>query len=126
MRERAARVPLVAVLVGAVLTLASVLLLFVGGRVTGVSWDEPYRIGKLVNYLQTGWFVDDVADGQPLDFNAFVYAPVADLVSHAVGVLTGAQQWAEPAVTADAYAARHAAIGLLALIGLGRPRPSAA
>ena len=86
MRERVARVPLVAVLVGAVLTLASALLVFVGGRATGVSWDEPYRIGKLVNYLQSGWFVDDIADGQPLDFNAFVYAPVADLLSHAFGV----------------------------------------
>ena len=118
MRERIPRVPLPAVVGGILLLLASVTILIVGGQATGVSWDEPYRVGKLNNLFTSGWFVDDVADGQPLDFNAFVYAPIADLFSHAVGVLAGAQDWTLAATTAQAYAARHLAIGVLALIAM--------
>jgi hypothetical protein len=117
-KERAARVPIVPLVVGALVLLASLAILVVGGRVTGVSWDEPYRIGKLANYFASGWFVDDVKDGVPLDFNAYVYAPVSDLLSHALGVLSGVQQWTQAAVTPEAYAVRHLAIGLMAVAAM--------
>lgn len=116
MTGRLARVPLVATIGAALIALVGLAVMVVGGQATGVSWDEPYRIGKLNNLFATGWFADDVKDGVPLDFNTFVYAPVADLISHAFGVLAGAQEWAHAAVTADAYAARHLAVGVFALV----------
>ena len=118
MTSRVARVPAIALVVAGIVTVAGLATMFVGGQVTGVSWDEPYRIGKLNNLFTTGWFVDDVKDGVPLDFNAYVYAPVSDLISHALGVLAGVQDWSNAAVTADAYAVRHLAMGLFALIAM--------
>ena len=115
---RIPRVPVAAVVAAGLVIGVSVVLMFAGGLATGVSWDEPYRVGKLNNFLTSGWFVDDLQDGQPLDFNAYVYAPVADLYAHAIGVLAGAQEWSQAAVTAQAYAARHVAIGVLAITGL--------
>ena len=115
---RAPRVPLAVAILAGLVTFGTWLMTLIGGQVTGVSWDEPYRVGKLTNLLQQGWFVDDLVDGQPADFNTYVYAPVYDLVSHAFAVVLTSGQWAEPSVTADAYAARHLSLAVLAAIGM--------
>ena len=115
---QAPRVPLAVALLAGLVTFGTWLMTLIGGQVTGVSWDEPYRVGKLTNLLQQGWFVDDLVDGQPADFNTYVYAPVYDLVSHAFAVVLTSGQWAEPSVTADAYAARHLSLAVLAAIGM--------
>lgn len=115
---RAPRVPLGVAIAAGVVTAVTWLMTLIGSQVTGVSWDEPYRVGKLNNLLQQGWFVDDVVNGQPADFNTYVYAPIFDLVSHAFASVLATGDWSQAAVTADAYAARHLSLALLAAAGL--------
>lgn len=111
-------VPLPIAIAAGVVTAVTWLMTLVGGQVTGVSWDEPYRVGKLANLLQQGWFVDDLVDGQPADFNTYVYAPVYDLASHAFATVLGNGAWSQPSVTPEAYAARHLSLAVLAIIGM--------
>lgn len=122
----APRVPLVVAVAAGVGTLFTWLMTLIGSQVTGTSWDEPYRAGKLANLLQHGWFVDNVADGKPVDFNTYVYGPVYDLVSHAFVTALVTQDWSQVSVTADAYAARHLSLALLAAVGLMAVGASAA
>ena len=102
---------------GVVLIVASLAMTIAGGQKVGVSWDEPYHLGKLVNYFDTGWFVDNVSDGVPVDFNAYVYGPVFDLFAHGLTVAMGQESWSEPSSAAGAYEARHLAVALVALLG---------
>ena len=111
-------VPTAGVAFAVLMIAASLVLVFVGAVTTGVSWDEPWRVGALNNFLDYGWFVDKVEGGRPVGDSTYVYAPLPDLFTHAIGVLTGAQDWGQAEVTAAAYAARHVGIGLLSVLGL--------
>lgn len=118
MTMRPVNVPVPVAIVAGATTAVTWIMTLIGGLTTGVSWDEPYRVGKLANLLEHGWFVDNVADGQPVDFNTYVYAPVYDLVSHAFATLLVTHDWAQVSVAADAYAARHLSLALLAGVGM--------
>jgi hypothetical protein len=118
MTMSATKVPMVVTIGAGIITVATWLMTLIGGQVTGVSWDEPYRVGKLANLLQHGWFVDNVSNGQPVDFNTYVYGPTYDIVSHAFATVLVTNDWSQAAVTADAYAARHLSLALLAAVGL--------
>lgn len=123
MRSRR-QVPFVIVGVSlAVIVVASVIALLGGSRV-GATWDERAHVGMLQTYFDTGWNVgpDWLVDGDLDPFTGkwpyFVYAPVASLLAHLGAVLTGNEPWGGSSLTADAFAARHIAIGLIAILGV--------
>lgn len=116
----ALKVPGWAVMVGALSTLACMVMILWGSQVTGVSWDERDGTMFLAEYLRSGWFLDRslFVDGVPDAAHAAVYAPVASLFGHVTSVALGAEPWLQPAFTSTAYAARHLSVGLIALAGL--------
>ena len=98
-------------------------MVFYGAAQTGIGWDETYHVQRLTNYLDHGWFlIDDEMNGKvPAEsaVNKFVYAPVAMLLLHGWSVLVdGSVSAGVVSASPDAFAARHQAIGLIALLGL--------
>jgi hypothetical protein len=120
-KRRGAQVPRPVVVAAALLLAVNVVVMFAGGWLIGVSIDEPVHVQRLQTWFATGFYLPpsqmdgSVAAGIR---GEFVYAPVAALISHAVTVLLGAESWGDPSMTAEAYAARHVAIGLFAAVGL--------
>lgn len=106
----------------ALLLAASVVMIFVGGLRTGVTWDEPYHVQRYNNYLDTGWYVTDAQrtgdrPGSEVT-DQFVYAPVTMIGLHGLGIVAGVDGSDAVTTTSDAYRVRHVGIGLVALLGL--------
>jgi len=118
--SRNAHFPLWSVAGLAVIAGAGGLLLFLGARLVGVSWDEPIHELSLEEFFRSGWFVPrgSFVEGIPSVADASVYAPVGALVAHFLGALTGAQPWFEASFVDQAYQARHIAVALMSIVGL--------
>jgi hypothetical protein len=94
----------------------------VGGWSTGISWDETFHVHRLESYLDKGWYLLpwNLDSGEPdTDYNAtHVYAPVAALIVHGWALLWGTDAAGTVGTSAEAYAVRHLAVGLISVIGL--------
>ncbi len=94
----------------------------VGGWITGISWDETFHVQRLESYLADGWYLlpQDLTGGEPdPDYNAaHVYAPVTALVVHGWAMLWGTDTGGTVGTTAEAYAVRHLAVGLISVVGV--------
>jgi len=90
---------------------------------TGVSWDEPFHVMRLRNFLDHGWFALDwsVASGGSSDAesNTLVYGPVAMLLLHGLTALVGVEGWGSVSTSPDAYAVRHLGVVAIGLAGTG-------
>lgn len=100
---------------------AGVTMAILGALRTGISWDEPFHVMRLRNYLDHGWFaVDwsiDSGGSTAGDNNTLVYGPVAMLLLHGIGVLAGVEGWDSVATTPAAYDVRHLGVVLIGLVG---------
>jgi len=116
------RVPVVLLVVAVAVLAVNTAVLFAGAWGIGVTIDEPYHVDRLSHWFSTGWYLPEFQmNGAEPDWryeNLFVYAPVSALVAHAVAVVLGAEAWGTVLATPEAYAARHIAIALLAVLGL--------
>lgn len=103
------------------LVLAGTVMAVVGALRTGVSWDEPFHVMRLRNFFDHGWFsVDwstDSGGSTAGDNNTLVYAPIAMLLLHGLGVLVGVEDWHTIATTPAAYDVRHLGVVLIGLAG---------
>jgi hypothetical protein len=92
-----------------------------GALQTGISWDEPYHVMRLHNYLDHGWYSVDwsVDNGGSTagDSNTLVYGPVAMLLLHGLTALVGVEGWGSVATTPAAYDVRHLGVVLIGLVG---------
>lgn len=114
--------PPVAVVVGAVAVIAAAALMVIwGGWTTGISWDEPYHVQRLTNFITHGWYLidDNLIGGQPHESvgDTYVYAPVAALVAHAANVLAGNEALGDVATTPSAIGVRHLVIAVIGMVG---------
>ena len=93
----------------------------VGALRTGVSWDEPFHVMRLRNYLDHGWFALDwsaeVAGSSDDESNTLVYGPVAMLLLHGLAALLGLEGWGSVSTTPAAYDVRHLGVLLIGLVG---------
>ena len=100
---------------------AGVMMAVVGALRTGISWDEPFHVMRLRNYLDHGWFSVDwstESGGSTAgDNNTLVYGPVAMLLLHGLAVLVGVEGWDTVATTPAAYDVRHLGVVLIGLVG---------
>lgn len=107
--------------VSALVVVAAVAMGVLGALRSGISWDEPYHVMRLRNYVDHGWFALDwsvevggsTADGS----NTLVYGPVAMLLLHALTALVGVEGWDSVATTPAAYDVRHLGVLLIGLLG---------
>ncbi len=101
--------------------LAAAAMGVVGALRTGVTWDEPYHVMRLRNFLEHGWFALDWAvDGGAStsgDDNTLVYAPIAMLLLHGLTALVGVEGWGSVTTTPAAHDVRHLGVLLLGLAG---------
>jgi hypothetical protein len=98
-------------------------MMFLGGWLGGVTWDEKTHVLMLRTYFTDGWNVspDALLAGVPdpaYIWGVYVYGPVGELVAHLFTTLVGLESWGDPTTSASAYAGRHIAIGLMALAGV--------
>ena len=95
---------------------------FVGGWLTGVSWDETYHVMRLTTFLEHGWYLleRDMLGGEPgpWEDQQYVYGPATTLLLHAWSVLWGVEGWGTVSASATAYAVRHLGVTLLSLLGV--------
>ncbi|MFA6300085.1 MAG: hypothetical protein WC642_13010, partial [Nocardioides sp.] len=104
------------------LVVAAALIMGVLGALrTGISWDEPYHVMRLRNYVDHGWFAldwsVDVGGTTTGDSNTLVYGPVAMLLLHGLTALLGVEGWGSVATTPTAYDVRHLGVLLIAFVG---------
>ncbi len=110
------------VLVGAIAIGGALMLL--GAGAVGATWDERIHAVMLEEYFTSGWYAspDWLVNGAPGPvlgaWPYYVYAPVAELVTQAMAVLTGAEPWGGFSESASAYTARHLATALIAAVGI--------
>lgn len=92
-----------------------------GALRTGISWDEPFHVMRLRNYVDHGWFGLDwsaeVAGSSDDQSNTLVYGPVAMLLLHGLTALVGVESWDTVATTPAAYDVRHLGVLLIGLAG---------
>lgn len=102
-----------------IVVIGCTLMAVLGALRTGITWDEPYHVMRLRNYLDDGWFALDWSLDGPLDgaANTAVYGPVTMLLLHTLGVATGAEGWAEVSTQPHAYDVRHLGVVLIGLVG---------
>ena len=100
---------------------AGVVMAVLGALRTGISWDEPFHVMRLRNYLDHGWYSVDwsVESGGSTagDSNTLVYGPVAMLLLHGLTALVGVEGWGTVATTPAAYDVRHLGVVLIGLVG---------
>lgn len=106
-----------------VVVLGCVAMTFVGGWVTGISWDETYHVSRLDTFLEHGWYLihhDIDSSGEPdPDYNALhVYAPVAALIAHAVALIWGTDTGSTVGTSPEAYAVRHLVVSAISVVGV--------
>ena len=98
-----------------------VLMAVLGALRTGVSWDEPFHVMRLRNYLDHGWYSVDwsVQSGGSTagESNTLVYGPVTMLLLHGLAALVGVEGWSSVATTPAAYDVRHLGVVLIGLVG---------
>ncbi|GAB3196862.1 hypothetical protein GCM10027062_07070 [Nocardioides hungaricus] len=109
--------------VAALVLAAALVMLFAGGWRTGVSWDEPYHVLRMRNYLgSSGWYLLDqdlLGDAPaPSEAQAYVYAPVTMVLLQAWSGLWGIDPWGVVSTTAQAYAVRHLGLAVISLAAL--------
>ncbi len=118
------RVPRLIVILALLVILVTTIAMFLGGFRVGATWDERAHVHFLQTYFDTGWNVGLgwLVDGELDPFTGkwpyFVYGPVTSLLAHGAAVIAGQEAWGDSSFTAGAYAARHVAIGLIALLGV--------
>ena len=92
-----------------------------GALRTGISWDEPYHVMRLRNFLGHGTFALDWAfegDGPTSSTsNTAVYGPVAMLLLHGLAALVGVEGWGSVSTSPAAYDVRHLGVVLIGLAG---------
>ncbi|MFL6021863.1 MAG: hypothetical protein ACJ72O_00845 [Marmoricola sp.] len=95
---------------------AGVTMGLVGALRTGTSWDEPFHVMRLRNYLDHQMFGLDWS-GNPDDpgSNTLVYGPVAMLLLHGLGALVGVEHWNTVSTSPAAYEVRHVGVALIGL-----------
>jgi len=113
-------IPEWAVLALAILGGIGIVMVGFGSQVTGISWDEPYDVGRLQEFFRSGWYVprSDISDGSFSDAAAFPYGPIPSLFAHPISVLAGAETWWTSATNVLAYQTRHLGVALLSLLGV--------
>lgn len=116
------RLPLAVVIVAGVVLAVNVVVMLAGGIMTGVSIDEPLHVYRLQEWFDTGWYLPyfQMTGDQPAAGvnGLYVYGPVSALLAHAVSVVSGAEPLGTVEATAQAYASRHVAIGLMSVVCL--------
>lgn len=116
-------VPRVVRFVAALVLAAGVLMALLGAWRIGVTWDEPIHVQRLNQFLETGWFLTpgQLEMGDPTSdmTQQFVYAPVAMLLLHGLGMLTGIESADAALFTHEAYVVRHLGVALLGFVGVG-------
>lgn len=111
-------VPRVLHRVSLAVVVAGVVMGFLGAIRTGVSWDEPYHVMRLRNYLDHGWFgLDWSSNPSDAESNTMVYGPVAMLLLHGLGTLVGVEHWGSVSTSPAAYEVRHVGVLLIGLAG---------
>jgi hypothetical protein len=116
-------VPVVVVALSILVIASGLVLLFLGAWTTGTTWDEKTHVAFLQSYFDSGWntdpiaIVNDVPDPRYI-WGVYVYGPVAELISHAVSVLFGAESWGKPVFDAFSSSTRHVGTALSAVIGI--------
>lgn len=99
-----------------------VVMAFAGAWRVGVTFDEPIHVQRLNEYLQSGWYLTpgQLEHGEPAKdmTQQFVYAPVAMLLLHGLGILTGVEPASAASFTEEAYVVRHLGTALLGVVGL--------
>ncbi len=115
-------VPRPLLLLSAAVVVVGVAVVFIGGWRTGVSWDETYHVLRMRNYLEHGWYLldADLLGDQPgpWEDQQFVYGPATMLLLQGWSLLWGVDGARGVAATPEAYAVRHLAIGLIAMVGV--------
>lgn len=117
------RPPRALLVVAAVVLAGSLVMVFVGGWRTGVSWDETYHVLRMRTYLgSSGWYLldQDLDGGEPGSWETqqYVYAPVTMLLLHGWSELWGVDASGVVSTTARAFAVRHLGVGLVSLTAL--------
>jgi hypothetical protein len=106
-----------------IIVIAGVVMGVLGAVRTGISWDEPYHVMRLRNYLDHGSFALDWAFGgdgpTSQSTNTAVYGPVAMLLLHGLTALFGLESWGSVSTSPAAYDARHLGVLLIGLAGTG-------
>jgi hypothetical protein len=104
------------------LVVASAVAMGIAGALqTGISWDEPYHVMRLRNFLQSGdfaldWAYEGSGPTSP-ETNTAVYGPIAMLLLHGLTTLVGIEDWGSISTTPQAYQARHIGVLLIGLTG---------
>jgi hypothetical protein len=115
-------VPRPLLLLSAAVVVVGAAVVFIGGWRTGVSWDETYHVLRMRNYLDTGWYLLDadlLGDKPgPWEDQQFVYGPATMLLLQGWSLLWGVDGASGVAATPEAYAVRHLAVGLIAMVGV--------
>lgn len=115
-------VPRPLLLLSVAVVVVGVVVVFVGGWRTGVSWDETYHVLRMRNFLEHGWYLldADLQDGRPGPWEAqqYVYGPATMLLLQGWSLLWEVDGASGVAATPEAYAVRHLAIGLIAMLGV--------
>lgn len=96
-------------------------MMFWGGLVGGITWDEKTHVLMLQTYIDHGWNVspDALKNGVPdpsYVWGVYVYGPVGELLSHFTTILLGEESWGTTSYTARAYMGRHIGVGLMGLL----------
>jgi len=118
------RVPSLILAIAGIVSALGVVMMFLGTRAVGVTWDEKAHASFLEEYFTSGWNIGGgwLEHGELAPFLGkwpyFVYAPVSSWFAHAIGVITGTESTPGLISTADAYATRHIASAILALLGI--------
>lgn len=104
-----------------VVVVGGIVMGVLGALRTGISWDEPYHVMRLRNFIGHGAFALDWAfEGEgPTSSasNTAVYGPVAMLLLHALGALLGVEGWGEVSTSPAAYDVRHVGVALIGFAG---------
>lgn len=115
-------VPRPLLVLSAVVVVLGVVMIFVGGWRTGVSWDETYHVMRMRNFLEHGWYLldGDLDGGEPgaWEDEVYVYSPVTMGFLHLWTMLWGVEAGGEISASDHAFAVRHTGVGLIALLGL--------
>lgn len=113
------RPPVALVVLSGIVLLAGGVLMLVGACRAGISWDEATHVLRLRHYLDDGHFGVEGQTAAMAARDRFTYAPMAMLVLHGFAAAIGADGWSQVLDTPSAYAARHVAVALLGLVGVG-------
>ena len=99
----------------------NVVVMFVGAWRIGISWDEPIHVVRLQSWFDTGWYLPPSrCPAAPLGpaWRAVRVRPGNGARRARGGRRAGAEGIGESGVAAEAYAARHVAVALFAVLGL--------